>query len=154
MPHLSIRVLGPLQVSLDGEPLSGFNSDKVRALLAYLASSPDHPHRREVLAGLLWPEFPERSARTNLRNALANLRHVLGEQATSSDGEASPPFLLSTRQTIQFNGQSDYWLDVVAFEDLLATVPPTSEGLEQAVSLVRGPFLEGFTLADAAPYEE
>ncbi len=148
MPHLSIRVLGPFQVSLDGQPLSGFNSDKVRALLAYLALSPDHPRRRESLAGLLWPEFPERSARTNLRNALANLRQVI------DDGAASPPFLHSTRQTIQFNSQSDYWLDAVAFESLVATIPPTSEGLERAVRLVRGPFLEGFSLADAAPFEE
>jgi DNA-binding SARP family transcriptional activator/predicted ATPase len=148
MPHLSIRVLGPFQVSLDGEPLSGFNSDKVRALLAYLASSPDRPHRRESLAGLLWPEFPERSARTNLRNALANLRHVI------HDGAASLPFLYVTRQTIQFNGRSDCWLDAAGFQERLATAAPTSEQLEQALAVVRGPFLEGFTLADAAPFEE
>jgi adenylate cyclase len=154
MPRLSIRVLGPFQASLDGEPVSGFASDKVRALLAYLALSPDRPHRREALAGLLWPEFPERSARTNLRNALANLRNVLGEHALSGDDAASPPFLHSTRQTIQFDGQSDYWLDADAFEDLLALLPATTVQLEQAVSLVRGPFLEGFTLADAAPFEE
>ena len=79
MAHLSIRVLGPLEVRLDGEPVSGFATDKVRALLAYLALSPDRPHRREALAGLLWPEFPERSARTNLRNALANLRKVISD---------------------------------------------------------------------------
>ena len=148
MAHLSIRVLGPFQVTLDGEPVSGFASDKVRALLAYLVLSPDRPHRREALAGLLWPELPERSARTNLRNALANLRQVI------RDGAASPPFLQSTRQTIQFNGQSDYWLDAVAFEALVATIPPVSEGLDQAVSLVRGLFLEGFSLPDAAPFEE
>ncbi len=148
MAHLSIRMLGPFQVSLDGEPVSGFASDKVRALLAYLALSPDRPHRREALAGLLWPEFPERSARSSLRNALANLRQVIG------DGAASPPFLHSTRQTIQFNGQSDYWLDADAFEDLLALLPSMSVQLEQAVSLVQGPFLDGFTLADAAPFEE
>jgi DNA-binding SARP family transcriptional activator/predicted ATPase len=146
--HLSIRVLGPFQVSVDGEPVSGFHSDKVRALLAYLALSPDRPHRRERLAGLLWPEFPERSARTNLRNALANLRHVI------DDGAASPPFLLSSNQTIQFNRESDYWLDADAFESLARMAPPSSERLEQAVSLVRGPFLEGFSLADAAPFEE
>ena len=134
--------------------MSGFASDKVRALLTFLALSPDRPHRREALAGLLWPEFPERSARTNLRNALANLRQVLGEQASSSGGPASPPFLHSTWQTIQFNGQSDYWLDAEAFEALVAAVPPTSEGLEEAVGLVAGLFLEGFTLADAAPFEE
>jgi DNA-binding SARP family transcriptional activator/predicted ATPase len=138
----------PFQVSLAGEPASGFASDKVRALLAYLALSPESPHRREALAGLLWPEFPERSARSNLRNALANLRRVTG------DGAASPPFLHITRQTIQFNSQSDYWLDADTFEGLVAVVPPMSEGLEQAVSLVRGNLLEGFSLADAAAFEE
>jgi DNA-binding SARP family transcriptional activator/predicted ATPase len=148
MALLSIHVLGPFQAKLAGESVAGFATDKVRALLVYLALSPDRPHRREALAGLLWPEFPERSARTNLRNALANLRQVIG------DGTASPPFLHSTRQTIQFNGQSDYWLDADAFEGLLATVSPGCEELEQAVSLVRGPFLEGFSLADAAPFEE
>jgi adenylate cyclase len=148
MPHLSIRVLGPFQVRLGGEPVSGFASDKVRALLAYFALSPDRPYRREALAGLLWPDFPERAARNSLRNALANLRQVI------HDGAAWPPFLLSTHQTIQFNGKSDYWLDAVAFESLVATVPPVSEGLEQAVSLARGLFLEGFTLTDAAPFEE
>jgi predicted ATPase len=62
--------------------------------------------------------------------------------------------LHSTHQTIQFNGQSDYWLDADVFEALAGAVPRTSERLEQAVSLVRGPFLEGFSLADAAPFEE
>ncbi len=148
MALLSIQVLGPFQVKLSEEPVTSFATDKVRALLVYLALSPDRPHRREALAGLLWPEFPERSARTNLRNALTNLRHVIRDHA------ASPPFLHSTRQTIQFNGQSNYWLDADAFEDLLALLPPMSVQLEQAVSLVRGMFLEGFTLADAAPFEE
>jgi DNA-binding SARP family transcriptional activator len=148
MALLSIFVLGPFQVEVSEEPVTNFATDKVRALLAYLALSPDRPHRRESLAGLLWPEFPERSARTNLRNALANLRRVI------CDGEAAPPFLHCTRQTIQFNGQSDYWLDADAFEDLVALLPPLSVQLEQAVSLVRGSFLQGFSLADAAPFEE
>ena len=148
MALISIHLLGPFQVSLSQEPLTGFATDKVRALLVYLALSPDHPHRREALAGLLWPEFPERSARNNLRNALANLRQVIG------DGVASPPFLHCTRQTIQFNGQSDYWLDADAFEDLLALHPTMSVKLEQAVNLVRGRFLEGFTLADSVPFDE
>lgn len=148
MALLSIHVLGPFQVRLSQEPLTGFATDKVRALLVYLALSPDRPHRREALAGLLWPEFPERSARNNLRNALANLRQVIG------DGVTSPPFLHCSRQTIQFNGQSDYWLDADAFEDLLALHPTMSVKLEQAVNLIRGRFLEGFSLADAAPFDE
>ena len=148
MSLLSIRVLGPFEVELAGEPVTSFATDKARALLAYLALSPDRPHRREALAGLLWPDFPERSARTNLRNTLANLRRVI------RDGAAQPPFLHSTRHTIQFNSQSDYWLDALAFKSLVSAIPLTGERLEQALSLARGPFLEGFSLADAAPFEE
>ena len=44
------------------EPVTAFASNKVRALLAYLAVEADRPHRREALAGLLWPEQPEAKA--------------------------------------------------------------------------------------------
>ena len=111
MARLKIFLLGSFQVTLDSEPLTNFESDKARALLAYLAVEADRPHRREALAGLLWPDTPERTARTNLRSALANLRQVL------HDHQAQPPYLLVTRQTIQLNPDSDYWLDVDAFRD-------------------------------------
>jgi DNA-binding SARP family transcriptional activator len=77
--RLSIRLLGSFEVTLNGEPVTGFESDKVRALLAYLVTTPDQPHRRETLVGLLWPEYPERSARASLRNALPNLRRTIGD---------------------------------------------------------------------------
>ena len=70
MPRLVLSLLGPFQVTLDGQPVTDFKSDKVRALLAYLAVEADRPHRREVLAGLLWPEMPDRQARSNLRDVL------------------------------------------------------------------------------------
>jgi DNA-binding SARP family transcriptional activator len=60
MAHLLLALLGPFQVTLAGEPVTSFESDKVRALLAYLAVEADRPHRRESLAGLLWPDWPER----------------------------------------------------------------------------------------------
>ena len=53
MARLSLSVLGPFQAALDGEPITDFESDKVRALLAYLAVESERPHRRETLAGLL-----------------------------------------------------------------------------------------------------
>ena len=64
-----VTVVAPMdaQVTLDGAPVTGFESDKVRALLAYLAVESDRPHRRETLAGLLWPEQPENAARLSLR---------------------------------------------------------------------------------------
>jgi adenylate cyclase len=162
MTRLSIRLLGPFQVILDGQPVTGFESDKVRALLAYLAVEAGQPHRRERLAGLLWPEWVERSARANLRGALANLRTVIG------DHHATPPLLDITPQTIQLNRCSDIWVDVRALKELLADGPlqvgsrarddsfdlQRTNRWENAIELYRGAFLEGFSLAGCPDFEE
>ncbi len=160
MARLSILLLGPLQVTLDGQPVTAFESDKVRALLAYLAVEADRPHRRERLAGLLWPDWPERAARTNLRGALSNLRSAIGDRPPAESDAAAPSFLLVSPQTIQFNAASDAWADVLAFNQRLAGGPPSSaspeamQRLEEAVALYRGPFLEGFSLPDSTAFEE
>ena len=119
MTRLKLSLLGPFQATLDGEPAVGFDSDKVRALLAYLAVEVNQPHSRDKLAGLLWPEWPDRDARNNLRYALSNLRHVIRDRAQPGDREATPPFLLVSRQTIQFNDASDARIDASAFDRLL-----------------------------------
>ena len=71
MPQLVLRLLGPFQAMLDERPITGIESNKVRALLAYLAVEADRPHSRDELIGLLWPEQPDVTARANLRQALA-----------------------------------------------------------------------------------
>ena len=156
MARLEIFLLGSFHITLDSEPLTNFESDKARALLAYLAVEADRPHRREALAGLLWPDTPEQTARTNLRSALANLRQVL------LDHQARPPYLLVTRQTIQLNPEGDYWLDVDAFHKITGkqeiqgkeassiSIPE----LSTAVDLYRGQFLAGFYVRDALLFEE
>src|SRR5947199_237865 len=73
MAHLSLSLLGRPQARLDGVAVAGFESQKVRALLAYLALEADRPHARDALAGLLWPEQPDHDARNNLRQALVQL---------------------------------------------------------------------------------
>jgi predicted ATPase len=156
MAHLSLWLLGPFLAELDGKRLSGFRSDKVRALLAYLCLECHRPWSRATLAYLLWPDLPEKSAHSDLRNALSNLRRVLGDQQTD------PPFLHISHDTVQFNRASDYWLDVQA---LLDSLPKAGQGddllfdqaeiarLEHATALYRGDFLEGFALA-SVPFEE
>ena len=44
MARLSIKLLGCLQITLDEAPVTHFESDKVRALLAYLAAEARAPH--------------------------------------------------------------------------------------------------------------
>ncbi|MCP4426289.1 MAG: AAA family ATPase, partial [Chloroflexi bacterium] len=147
MPILQIALLGSFQVALDGQPVTAFESDKVRALLAYLAVEADRPHRREALAALLWPDMPETAARSNLRHALANLRRAI------HDYDAVPPYLHITRQTIQFNRHSQHTLDTAAFLSE-ADNPPTKRQREEMVARYHGEFLAGFSIANSAVFEE
>jgi len=149
--HLKISLLGPIQVTLDERPVTGFKSNKVRALLAYLAVEADRPHRRETLAGLLWPDWPEREAMSNLRYSLSDLRRTIDDRA------ADPPFLLITRDDIQFNAASDYWIDITDFRKsagIQKSHPSFINKLEKAVALYRGNFLEGFSLEDSPTFDE
>lgn len=151
MAYLSIRLLGGFQVDLNGVPVIDFKSDKVRALLAYLAVESGQPHLRDSLAWLLWPNSPNKVARTNLRSTLANLRKVV------SDPNASPPHLLITRESIQFNNSSDHTLDVSEFMSATGVTEIDAnqlEHLEKIVTLYRGSFLNGFSIGDSAPFEE
>lgn len=156
MAQLGIRFLGGYQVTRGSAPIDGFVSDKVRALLAYLVVESGHPHKREILAGLLWPDTPDTAALASLRNALANLRRVIG------DREANPPYLLITSDTLQFNRSSDYYLDA---EDVLrmdpGLCPPPSSGdlagIMQKITTVgayKGPFLAGLSVPDNVAFEE
>jgi len=113
MPHLSISLLGPIQVSLDGQAIGGFAYNKARALLAYLAVEADRVHQRDAIVGLLWPEMPDAASRTNLRQVLTSLRDTIGP------GDPTAPFLITTRDTLQLNPASDYALDVTRFVALL-----------------------------------
>lgn len=83
--QLAVALLGPFQVSLDGELVTDFDSDTVRALLTYLVMHPDVDHRRDALAGLLWPEVSNSDALRNLRVALSRLRDAI------HDREVDPP---------------------------------------------------------------
>lgn len=109
MAQISLAFLGAFAVYRDDQSVTDFRSAKARALLAYLAiemcpamggrgaSRGARPHQRAYLAGLLWPEWPEATARTYLRQALNNLQQILG------DKESLAPLILATPTTLQFN---------------------------------------------------
>jgi DNA-binding SARP family transcriptional activator len=120
MPRLDLNFLGVFSAILDGMPITTFESNKVRALLAYLAVESQRPYSRETLAALLWPDWPDSAARSNLRYALADLRKAIGDRG------AEPPFLLITRNTLQFNTESDHRLDVAEYDGLVGAKPRRS----------------------------
>lgn len=155
---LTITLLGGFYAELDGSPLSGFATDKARALLAYLAVERARPHRRESLAALFWPDQSEERARQSLRQALSNLRQVLGEAQT-------PHFLQITSNDIQISPAADLGSDVQDFKRLVAeskqhnhqaieTCLPCLRRRQQAARLYNGDFLAHFSLPDSQPFEE
>lgn len=151
MADLAVWLLGPFKAELNGVPLRGFRSRKTRALLAYLSVESHRPWARTTLAGLLWPDFSEKAALSNLRNALANLRHVI------EDNQSDSPFLCTSPSTIQFIPSQDFWLDFQVFLNLVpasdSVIPVNVDQLEQALSIFQGDFMEGFSI-DSTQFEE
>ena len=88
----SISLLGPFKAELDGEPVRSFRSTKVRALLSYLAVESQRPWTRSMLGDLLWPDLPDKEAQSNLRNAISNLRQVIGDQQKFSSPARFPGY--------------------------------------------------------------
>jgi DNA-binding SARP family transcriptional activator len=159
MTRLAISLLGQLQIACDGQPLDGFAYSKGRALLSYLAVEAGRVHERDALVGLLWPDLPNAAARTNLRQVLANLRHVL-----NSTGVAAS-LLHITRDTIQLRLDDQCEVDINTFTALfracaahrhrhIVRCRACAARLEQAIALYNGEFLAGFILNDSAPFEE
>ncbi len=158
MKHIRIRLLGSFQVTINDYPITQFDADTARALLAYLALNAERPHQREALATLLWNRQSKEDALGNLRSALNRLRKAL------SDKHTAHPFLLVTRGTIQFNPNSDFWCDTRALQSLVDQVkrhphrslngcPWCISRLRKAAELYRGPFLADLYI-DSYPFEE
>lgn len=160
MGKLVLNLLGQVDVRLAEKPVIGFCSGKAQALLFYLAVT-GQTHTRPALAGLLWADLPDSDALTNLRQVLSNLRKLVG------------PYLSITRQTVTFKPDSDYWLDVAAFQAGMKSAQPPSrsnaqvtaspalsgneaaaEQLRRTVDLYQGDFLAGFYVRDAPLFEE
>ncbi|HEY0665082.1 MAG TPA: BTAD domain-containing putative transcriptional regulator [Gallionella sp.] len=153
---LSLSCLGPVRVSLSQSPAK-LNSEKLSALLFYLAMRAGHRVRREYLAELLWPDLPVEAARSNLRHAFFRLRQILNED------ENATPFLLSSREWLSFNSDSAYRLDVSELcslstdcpaGPLSATCKPCIARLEFMVGLYRGEFMADLNLPDCDEFHD
>ena len=136
---IQIRLLGPPQVLRDGQPVEGWRSRKALGLLGYLALS-DGPVTRPALAELLWPASDESRGRANLSWAL---NHVTG---------LLPGCLAADRHTLRFvRDKAGIFLDSDHFRRLKRR--NTVEALEEAVSLVQGELLDGFSLDGCPDFE-
>src|SRR5512143_920098 len=110
MDMLAVSFLGQFEVQHDGTRLS-IPTRNAQALFAYLLINAGKMHRREQLAGLLWPDSSEENARSNLRHELWRLRKVfesLGEPIFDIDDLA-----------IAFHPRGEFFFDVHKLESPL-----------------------------------
>lgn len=143
-----MRLLGGFEVWAGERQVGGFESQKVRALLAYLVCHRRRVFSRDHLAGLLWPEREGDGARHALRQAVYNLRSKLPTEE---------PFLLINNLEIGLHPQAACWVDVEAFEEAMRlglerAVDP--HHLSTAVQIYRGELLAGFFVKDSPTFED
>ena len=105
------------------------------ALLALVASAGDRGITRDKVVACLWPESPAEGA----RHALEQLLYSLRRQVPSGLILGTDPLRLDPAKVSS---------DVAEFTGRLA-----GGDLAGAVALYRGPFLDGFFLAEAAEFE-
>jgi DNA-binding SARP family transcriptional activator len=160
MCQLQLWLFG-VPVVKHGEHTLTFSTRKELALLVYLAVE-GGAHARKTLSESFWPELDAWHGRVTLRATLYELRKLLER----SHGPGEQAHLLVERDTLGLNQDSSLLLDLHLVEAVSKRVGRqgallAGEGdgelqaqLEQAMCLVRGPFLAGFTLRDAQFFDD
>jgi DNA-binding SARP family transcriptional activator/predicted ATPase len=136
-----IQMLGGLRLTHRERVVTTVNTNRLQALLAYLALDTGVLQSREHLAFVFWPDSTESQARTNLRQLLHHLRSAL------PDGGK---FLETDSQNILWRPTSEFAIDVAEFERAASRAEEAASGgdiagsrkeLEEAARLYGGDFM-------------
>jgi len=148
MGKLRIALFGGLRVLNDGARVDVKVPRGGQRLLGFLLIKRSHPHTREELTNLFWPEYSEDRARACLNTELWRLRQVLEPHGTLR----GTYLRAGSGNTLEFNWSSDHWLDVAVFEEQVGRVISHSirevdasaiDILRDALQLYAGELLEG-----------
>lgn len=151
-PRLILQFLGLPQLHLDDQPIAT-DRRKAVALLAYLAvNDSDHGfqrYSRESLSALLWPDYEQAKAFSNLRRTIWEVHQAIGEG-----------WLIAERESVFLNQDAKIDLDIARFQNLLSQSHRQNDParriplLMEATKLYRNHFLTGFSLKDAYLFNE
>ncbi len=148
MTEIRLFLFGNPRFELDGQPID-LSLRKAQALIAYLAVT-GQTQSRDFLAGLLWPESDQSSARGNLRRTLYRIKQELGDE-----------FLEISRDSLGLSAGTDLGLDVRQFRAKMSACPQAEppgpdclQAWEAGAALYAADFMAGFSLPDSAAFEE
>ena len=139
---LRLGFLGPFVATRGGQPVALPQSQKTRALLAYLAVT-RRPHPRARLCDMFWDVADD--PRGALRWSLSKLR-ALDDEGT--------PRILADRDNASFDAAGAR-VDALEVREAAAggLDPHSVERLRELAAMFRGPFLEGLELPDFHDFE-
>ena len=151
---VSVRVLGTLEVYVDGEPSTApeLRRERVRSLLGLLVVR--RSLRRSEAAGLLWPDLTDEQSLANLRVTLTHLLKLLEPRR---DRQVPPFYVVAEPDRLTL--RADAALRVDAWEFEAAAVEAEALERSNAPSLALGALVravgywQGELLADLAPQE-
>lgn len=116
-----IRVMGPVDVKVNGRRIPKLRTSKGLWLIGLLASRGGKEADRRLIASMLWPDSNEEQALGSLRRTLTDVRSALGAEGHRLRG----------------SGNQTLWLDL---EGCRCDLVDALEGRETAIE---GEFLEG-----------
>jgi len=131
---LEVRLLGRFEVKHKKKAIS-ISSRPAQSLFAYLILNAGTAYRREKLAGMLWPDSLEETARDNLRHALWRIRKALPPKPKVE-------YLLADDISITFNASAEYSLDAAELEKVSENA--SADELIAVLSQYQGELLPGF----------
>ncbi len=156
-PPLQVQCFGGFHVRLGEEPITAFNTDKVRALFIYLVVEKGNFFQRSHLAGLLWSDIPEEQALHNLRQAISLLRKAIRE--------VDQTIIYADREQVGIQKNAHLTADILEFSQLiqeafrfyqnqhgLGTINIVA--LRKALQVYKNPFLDRYHLNVSPLFDE
>jgi DNA-binding SARP family transcriptional activator len=134
MPTSELTTLGGFAFSANGSSAPRPDTQKGRALMAFLALNPRTDISRERLLELFWPDTDPEHARNRLKTALSNIRRCV--KATGLDPDDC---IVANKAVVRWT--TDTTVDAQQFAALATHADPAAS--QEALQLYRGDFLEG-----------
>ncbi|HKA68285.1 MAG TPA: BTAD domain-containing putative transcriptional regulator [Actinomycetes bacterium] len=147
---LEARLLGPLEVRVNGSAVSSWNGPRGASVLRYLLARRQHACSRDELLEEFWPDVPIAAARNRLQVAVSGLRRAFLDVTARNVVEYADG-------GYRINPDFDVEVDAESFDQALRTAAAAERAdnrdaartaYRQAVALYRGDF------AADAPFEQ
>lgn len=160
--RLAIRCLGPLELVVDGKPVSRaiVTRRRVWSLLSFLLTHHDQPRSNEELLEVLWPNADPVTRMAQLYVLVHELRQLIEPHRD----DRSWCYVRSAAGGIRFEAQTSCWVDSVQFEALVQRARAADaagdnaavlEACEGAMELYRGDYFQEQPFAEwCAPTRE